>query len=53
MENKEAVFLFLDDLRKSGRINMFGAVPVVQEVFHLNRYDARGIVIEWMESFTQ
>ena len=53
MVNKEDVFSFLNDLRESGRINMFGAVPVVQETFNLKRYDARDIVIEWMESFTR
>ena len=50
MNEKEEVFMFLEDLRKLGRINMFGAVPYVQEVFGLNRYDARDIVIEWMDS---
>jgi hypothetical protein len=53
MDDKEAVFIFLEDLRKSGKINMFGAVPIVQEVFGLDRYDARDIVIEWMDSFTR
>ena len=53
MNEKEEVFMFLEDLRKSGRINMFGAVPYVQKVFGLDRYDARDIVIEWMNSFTR
>lgn len=48
---KEIIFIFLNDLRESGKINMFGAGPVVQEVFGLDRYEARDIVLEWMKSF--
>lgn len=42
---------FLDDLRESGEINMFGAVPYLQEMFKLSRGDARVIVSYWMKSF--
>jgi hypothetical protein len=49
--NKEILFNFLNDLRESGKINMFGAAPYLQEMFDLNRYEARDIVLEWMESF--
>lgn len=52
METKrEVIFAFLDDLRDSGKINMFGAAPYVEEVFGLERREARKVVIDWMESF--
>lgn len=49
--NKEMVFEFLDNLRESGAINMFGAGPYVQDAFGLDRREARDLVLEWMETF--
>ena len=51
--NKEMLFKFLDDLRESGSVNMFGAGPVLQEVFGLERREARMVVKDWMESFSE
>lgn len=50
--DKKAVFEYLDTLRESGAINMFGAGPYVQDAFGLDRRDARDLVIEWMETFS-
>jgi len=51
-EMKEnGMFEFLDDLRESGQINMFGAGPVVAEVFGLNKFEAREVVGAWMKNF--
>lgn len=44
-------FEFLDGLRESGEINMFGAPSVLQEVFDLSKYEARDIVSAWMKQF--
>jgi hypothetical protein len=44
-------FSFLDRLRASGTVNMFGAAPVLQEFFDLSRADARKILLEWMKQF--
>lgn len=49
--DKEIVFEFLDTLRESGAINMFGAGPYVQNAFGLDRREARDLVLEWMETF--
>lgn len=49
--NKDVVFQFLNDIRESGKINMFGAGPYVQEVFGVDRYEANELVKEWMMSF--
>jgi hypothetical protein len=48
---KETYFAFLDNLRDSGKINMFGAAPVLGEVFNLTRLEAREIVQNWMEDY--
>ena len=53
MLDKTEVFEFLDALRQSGITNMFGAAPYVQDVFGCDRWDARDLVIEWMETFSQ
>jgi hypothetical protein len=50
---KEDIFAFLDNVRESGRINMFGAAPVLQEVFGLDRRDARDMLREWMDTFAE
>lgn len=52
-EDREEMFEFLDDLRESGETNMFGAGPYVQEAFGLSRADARKVVMEWMETFSE
>jgi hypothetical protein len=45
------VFLFLNWLRRDGSINMFGARPVVEEVFGLDKKESRRIVMLWMKNF--
>ncbi len=50
---KEDIFAFLDNVRESGSINMFGAAPVLQEVFGLDRRDARDMLLEWMDTFAE
>jgi hypothetical protein len=44
-------FEYLEELRKSGETNMFGAAPYLQQEFGLGRHEARAIVKEWMESY--
>lgn len=48
---KNLMFEYLDSVRDSGVINMFGAGPYVQEEFGLSKDEAKDIVIEWMETF--
>jgi predicted oxidoreductase len=47
------VFEFLDALRESGKINMFGAAPHVQEWFGLTKQESRYLVGEWMRTFAE
>ena len=44
-------FDYLEQLRKSGMTNMFGAGPYLQQEFGLTRQDARDILVKWMESY--
>lgn len=45
------IFDFLDNLRESGQINMFGAAPVIQDVFDLSRRESQSVLQEWMNNF--
>lgn len=51
--NKEAMFLFLDDLRESGVTNMWGAGEYLQEVFEVTKIEARDVLLEWMKTFKE
>ena len=44
---------YLDDLRESGRTNMFGAAKYLTNEMGVDRVDARVITIYWMESFEE
>jgi len=39
---------YLDDLRESGKTNMYAAGSWLQDQFGLNREDARVILVQWM-----
>ena len=47
MEKKQELLEFLDELKESGSINMFGAPKVLQEYFDLSRPNAIKIWEEW------
>lgn len=51
--NKEEVFVFLDDLRDSGVINMFGASSYIESAFGLKRFEAKELLLEWMKTFSE
>ena len=53
MTLQEKVNLFLDKLRESGSINMFGAAPYVSEAFGVDKYEARDLVKNWMQTFDE
>lgn len=52
-DKKDLYFLFLDRLRESGVVNMFGAAPYLEVSFpELKKTKtARAVLLEWMESF--
>ena len=45
------MFQYLDDLRESGQVNMFGSGTYLQSAFGLSRYEAKDVVLEWMKTF--
>lgn len=51
--DKEEVFSYLDMVRESGAINMFGAAPYVAEAFGLSKREARDLLLEWMQTFDE
>ncbi len=44
-------FKFLDELRETGVTNMLGAGVYLQESFNLSKYEAKAVLLEWMETF--
>lgn len=47
--DKESYYFYLDMLRDSGRINMYGAAPYLAEEFAISKYEARDVLAEWMK----
>jgi len=43
------MFIFLDKLRDSGKINMFGAPKILEESFGLSKKEAREVFKAWAE----
>ena len=48
---ENTIFEFLDELRESGKTNMFEAVPFIVERFAITKYEAQRVLIKWMENF--
>lgn len=44
-------WIYLEDLRRSGVTNMFGAAPYLQEEFGLDRKEAVSILSDWMSNY--
>ena len=53
VEFRETVFVFLDELRESGSVNMFGARPVIQEMFDVTKQAASTLLGEWMRTYSE
>jgi hypothetical protein len=44
-------FEYLDALRESGEINMFGARPYLMEEFGVSQSEASDILSDWMKAY--
>lgn len=44
---------YLDELRDSGVVNMFGSRPYVMEEFDLDSKEAQSVVSYWMKTYGQ
>ena len=49
IQNK--VYNFLDDLRESGEVNMFGAAVDLREEFGFDRSMSRELLSDWMAQY--
>ena len=48
---KDEHLTYLDNLRESGIVNMFGASPFVKDAFKVTSNEAITILSYWMETF--
>ena len=48
---KDEHLAYLDDLRKSGVTNMYGAVPYLKDEFGFSKAEARQVLAYWMQTF--
>ena len=51
MKTTNEYWIFLEDLRRSGITNMFGAAPYLQEAFDIDRKEATAILADWMKNY--
>ena len=49
--DKKEVYNYLDELRLSGKTNMFGAAPYLAQQFVIEESEAREWLKEWMADF--
>jgi hypothetical protein len=47
----DGAFEYLDELRRSGVTNMYGAGPYLEAAFDLDKKTARTVLSEWMRTF--
>lgn len=50
-DKKNEMFDFLDAVRESGAVNMFGASELIEYKYGLGRHEARDILVEWMKTY--
>jgi len=53
MTNQQMYLEYLDDLRDSGVVNMWGAGSFLEDAFGLSRREARDVLLNWMDTYTQ
>ena len=44
-------WIYLEELRRSGATNMFGAVPYLMEEFGIDKSEATTILSDWMRNY--
>ena len=52
-KTEEVQFNYLNNLRKSGITNMFGATPYLVDTFGITEATARYILLKWMDNFNE
>ena len=51
IEEYKEEFIFLEKLRRSGKVNMFGARPYLIVEFGINKTEATKILSLWMRNY--
>ena len=46
-------WIYLEKLRRSGIMNMYGAAPYLAKEFNLTRQEALDILVDWMKNYRQ
>ena len=44
-------WIYLENLRRSGETNMYGATPYLMEEFGISKNEARIILADWMRNY--
>lgn len=52
-KTKNKYWIYLENLRKSGVVNMYGAAPYLQKTFDLTEKEAREILADWMNNYNK
>lgn len=52
-ERLDKYFAYLEELRDSGEINMWGASPYLEKEFGLNRREAKDVFLAWIRTFNK
>ena len=50
---KNPYWLFLEELRKSGETNMWGAAPYLMKEFDVDEKEATQILLNWMQNYNR
>jgi len=50
-EEEIEMFEWLEMLRESGVVNMYGAAPYLADVFDLKHRKARDVLLKWMNNY--
>ena len=51
MRTTNEYWIYLEQLRRSGVTNMFGAVPYIMDEFDVDRAEASKILSNWMKNY--
>lgn len=44
-------WIYLENLRRSGVVNMFSATPYIMDEFDVDKKEARAILMDWMNNY--
>lgn len=51
MKTTNKYWIYLENLRRSGETNMFGARPYLEAAFGLSKQEATKILADWMRNY--